>query len=146
MNWILNLKNSKKAFEKLNKIYDDSQKEKPTKDELDVDYGKDFEDMVRKSTGKIIKLINKGKTNYLQIEYADNEELEELMTKIGEPKYRAKQIFTQLHKGILLDEMTNVGKATKEKITAEVDCSFPTVKRKLCSRLDGTVKYLFSLY
>jgi 23S rRNA (adenine2503-C2)-methyltransferase len=41
--------------------------------------------------------------------------------------------------------MTNVGKATKEKLHSAVDCSFPTVKRKLVSQLDGTVKYLFSL-
>jgi 23S rRNA (adenine2503-C2)-methyltransferase len=73
------------------------------------------------------------------------EELVALMARLGEPSYRAKQIFTQLHRGIMLSEMTNVGKATKEKITAEVDCSFPSVKRKLCSRLDGTVKYLFEL-
>ena len=73
------------------------------------------------------------------------EELKELMTSIGEPVYRAKQIFTQLHKGILLDEMTNVGKVTKEKLHAIVDCSLPSIKRKLVSQLDGTVKYLFSL-
>ena len=73
------------------------------------------------------------------------EELAALMANIGEPSYRAKQIFTQLHRGIMLSEMTNVGKATKVKIEAQVDCSFPTVKRKLCSRLDETVKYLFEL-
>ena len=73
------------------------------------------------------------------------EELSELMVSIGEPKYRAKQIFTQLHKGILLDEMTNVGKVTKEKLHNAIDCSFPDIKRKLVSKLDGTVKYLFSL-
>ncbi len=73
------------------------------------------------------------------------EEMAELMVSIGEPKYRAKQIFTQLHKGILLDEMTNVGKVTKEKLHNAIDCSFPNVKRKLVSQLDGTVKYLFSL-
>ena len=67
------------------------------------------------------------------------------MASIGEPSFRAKQIFTQLHKGILLDEMTNVGKATKERLHAAVDCSLPTIKRKLVSELDGTVKYLFSL-
>lgn len=73
------------------------------------------------------------------------EELAELMVSISEPKYRAKQIFTQLHKGLLLDEMTNVGKVTKEKLHNAIDCSFPDVKRKLVSQLDGTVKYLFSL-
>lgn len=73
------------------------------------------------------------------------DELVTLMAELGEPKYRANQIFTQLHKGIALDDMTNISKVTKEKIRSAVDCSFPTVKRKLCSQLDGTVKYLFEL-
>ena len=73
------------------------------------------------------------------------EELLELLISVGEPKFRAKQIFTQLHKGILLDEMTNVGKATKEKLHNAADCSLPRVKRKLSSQLDETVKYLFEL-
>ena len=73
------------------------------------------------------------------------DELKALMSEIGEPSYRAGQIFSQLHKGIALDEMTNVGKATKEKLSRAVDVRFPSVRRKLVSRLDGTVKYLFSL-
>ena len=72
-------------------------------------------------------------------------ELKTLMGEIGEPSYRAGQIFSQLHKGIALEEMTNVGKATREKLCAVVDCSFPKIKRKLVSAIDGTVKYLFSL-
>ena len=73
------------------------------------------------------------------------EELVLLMEKIGEPKYRAKQIFSQLHAGKSILEMTNIGKATKEKIAAVADISLPNIKRKLCSKLDGTVKYLFEL-
>lgn len=73
------------------------------------------------------------------------DELKSLMGEIGEPAYRAGQIFSQLHKGIALSEMTNVGKSTKEKLSKVVDCSFPEVKRKLVSAIDGTVKYLFSL-
>ena len=73
------------------------------------------------------------------------QELSELLISLGEPKFRAEQIFTQLHKGISVGEMTNVGKATKEKLAASADLSFPTVKRKLCSQIDGTVKYLFEL-
>ena len=73
------------------------------------------------------------------------EELISLMEEIGEPKYRAKQIFTQLHGGKSILEMTNIGKATKEKIAAVADISLPNIKRKLCSQLDGTVKYLFEL-
>lgn len=73
------------------------------------------------------------------------EELKALMGEIGEPSYRAGQIFSQLHKGIALDEMTNIGKATKEKLSRVVDVSFPSVRRKLVSKIDGTVKYLFEL-
>ena len=73
------------------------------------------------------------------------EELKTLMGELGEPSYRAGQIFTQLHKGITLDEMTNVGKSTKQKLMAAIDCAIPAVKRKLVSNLDGTVKYLFEL-
>lgn len=73
------------------------------------------------------------------------EELSALLVELGEPKYRAGQIFSQIHKGILLDEMTNVGKVTKAKLKERLDCSLPVVKRKLTSAIDGTVKYLFSL-
>lgn len=73
------------------------------------------------------------------------EELCSLMEDINEPKYRAKQIFTQLHRGILLDDMTNIGKVTKEKIKTVREVSLPKIKRKLISKIDGTVKYLFEL-
>ena len=73
------------------------------------------------------------------------DELKALMGEIGEPAYRAGQIFSQLHKGVALDEMTNVGRATKEKLSRVVDTAFMSVRRKLVSQLDGTVKYLFEL-
>ncbi len=73
------------------------------------------------------------------------EELKALMAEIGEPSYRSGQIFSQLHKGIALSEMTNVGKKTRDKLEAVVDCSFPSIRRKLVSAIDGTVKYLFEL-
>ena len=38
-------------------------------------------------------------------------ELEELTVKIGEPKYRAKQIFSWLARGVVsFDEMTDISK------------------------------------
>ena len=72
-------------------------------------------------------------------------ELEQLMLSIGEPKSRASQLFPQLHRGLSPHEMTNVGKATREKLDAVSYCHFPTVRRKLVSAIDGTVKYLFEL-
>ena len=73
------------------------------------------------------------------------EELEAFIVGIGEPKYRAAQIFPQLHKGISVFDMTNIGKKTKEKIAEIAVCHIPTVKQRLISSVDGTVKYLFEL-
>ncbi len=72
-------------------------------------------------------------------------ELETLLTELGEPRYRAGQIFPQLHKGLSLAEMTNIGRATREKLEAVTTYHLPRVKRKLVSAIDGTVKYLFEL-
>ena len=72
-------------------------------------------------------------------------ELEDLILSIGEPKFRAKQIFTQLHRGLTIREMTNVSKKTADKLDEVSYCYFPEVARKLVSAIDGTVKYLFSL-
>lgn len=73
------------------------------------------------------------------------EELEALMVGLGEPKYRARQMFPQLHRGLSPDEMTNIGKATCEKLASATTYHLPRVRRKLCSQLDETVKYLFEL-
>lgn len=73
-------------------------------------------------------------------------ELEALLLSVGEPRYRAKQIFSQLHKGLSLEEMTNIGRVTRERLAEVAVCRFPRVKRKLVSALDGTIKYLFELW
>ena len=72
-------------------------------------------------------------------------ELEAFMLSIGEPKYRASQMFPQLHRGLLPTQMSNIGKALREKLEAVSYCHFPTVRRKLVSAIDATVKYLFEL-
>ena len=72
-------------------------------------------------------------------------ELEELLVELGEPRYRAKQIFVQLHRGLSPDEMTNVGKQTRARLSDATTYFLPRVRRKLVSALDGTVKYLFEL-
>ena len=72
-------------------------------------------------------------------------ELESLLLSVGEPKYRASQLFPQLHKGLSPDEMTNIGKATRQKLASAAEYHLPLVRRKLVSAIDGTVKYLFEL-
>ena len=73
------------------------------------------------------------------------EELEGLLLSVGEPKYRAGQMFPQLHKGLSPADMTNIGKKTREKLSEVAEYHLPVVRRKLVSALDGTVKYLFEL-
>ena len=72
-------------------------------------------------------------------------ELEELLVSLGEPRYRASQMFPQLHRGLSPAEMTNVGKVTVQKMEQVATYYLPRVVRKLVSALDGTVKYLFEL-
>ena len=74
------------------------------------------------------------------------EELAEFVVSIGEPKFRAKQIAEWLPRGVEISEMSNLSKALREKLTAHTVDTLPKVKEKLVSKIDGTVKYLFSLY
>ncbi len=74
------------------------------------------------------------------------EELADFVISIGEPRFRAKQIFTQLAKGIRLTEMTNLSKKLREKLAELTVDTLPTVEERLVSRIDGTVKYLFKLH
>ena len=73
------------------------------------------------------------------------DELLSLVLSIGEPKYRANQIFTQIHKGISPENITNISKETKRKLNEATYFALPSVRLKLVSAIDGTVKYLFEL-
>ena len=73
------------------------------------------------------------------------DELAQLLISLGEPKYRAAQIFPQLHRGLSPDDMTNVGKVTRQKLADAAHYHLPHIERKLVSAIDGTVKLLFSL-
>ncbi len=73
------------------------------------------------------------------------EELEKFMLSLGEPKYRAAQLFSQMHRGISPQEMTNIGKALKSKLSEKAFFYLPQPELKLVSKLDGTVKYLFRM-
>ena len=74
------------------------------------------------------------------------EELTALVLKLGEPKFRAKQIFAGLYSASSVKEITNLPKPLRERL-AEISLdTLPKVHRKLVSKLDGTVKYLFELH
>lgn len=74
------------------------------------------------------------------------EELSAFLAELGEPKFRAKQVFQWLHRGVeSFDEMSNLSKALREKLKAECVLTVPKVARKQISKLDGTIKYLWQL-
>ena len=67
--------------------------------------------------------------------------------KLGQPGFRAKQVFTWLHKGARsYDEMTNLPKALRELLSKEYPICPPKVVRKQESQRDGTIKYLWELH
>ena len=74
------------------------------------------------------------------------EELIEYFATLGEPKFRAKQVFPRLMKGEQISEITNLSKALRERLENEVLDTLPEVLEKYVSKLDGTVKYLFRLH
>lgn len=73
-------------------------------------------------------------------------ELTAFFAEMGEPKFRAKQVFTWLHKGVRsFDEMSNLSKPLREKLKQTCILTPPAVERKQVSAIDGTIKYLWRL-
>ena len=73
-------------------------------------------------------------------------ELAQLLKELGQPAFRAKQVYTWLHKGVRsYDEMTNLPKNLRDVLQAQYPICTPKVVRKQESRKDGTIKYLWEL-
>ena len=73
-------------------------------------------------------------------------ELTALLKDRGEPAFRAKQVYTWLHKGVRsYSEMTNLPQKLRDSLEAEFPICPPKVARKQVSKLDGTTKYLWEL-
>lgn len=73
-------------------------------------------------------------------------ELALLLKEMNQPAFRAKQLFTWLHKGVRsYDEMTNLPKNLRESLQEHYPILAPQVLRKQESQKDGTIKYLWQL-
>ena len=73
-------------------------------------------------------------------------ELTALFREMGEPGFRAKQVYTWLHKGVRsYDEMTNLPQTLRQKLAQQYPICPPEVVRKQQSQKDGTIKYLWRL-
>ncbi len=73
-------------------------------------------------------------------------EMSALFKEMGEPAFRAKQVFRWLHRGVTsFEQMSDLSKALREKLSAACAISSLQVERKQVSAIDGTIKYLWRL-
>lgn len=74
------------------------------------------------------------------------DELQADLSAMGQPRFRAKQVYTWMHRGVTsFDEMTDLPAALRERLAGEYTLTYPTVARCLRSQKDGTIKYLWRL-
>lgn len=74
------------------------------------------------------------------------EELKSFIEELGEPAFRAKQVFSWLGKGVVdFDEMRNLPKPLRQKLSEASYISALELVKKQESAMDGTVKCLWRL-
>ena len=74
------------------------------------------------------------------------EELSSFLAELGQPKFRAGQIFKWLHLGVKdFDEMTDIPVTLRNILREKTYIAGVEIARRLVSKIDGTVKYLYRL-
>jgi 23S rRNA (adenine2503-C2)-methyltransferase len=75
------------------------------------------------------------------------QQLEAFVASMGEPAYRAKQIFAWLykHKAAQFDDMTNLPESFRQKLKEIAAVEELRIVEKQQSQFDGTIKLLFEL-
>ena len=69
-----------------------------------------------------------------------------VLKELGQPAFRAKQVYTWLHKGVRsYDEMSNLPKNLRDLLAEKYPIYAPKAVRKQESKKDGTIKYLWEL-
>ena len=69
-----------------------------------------------------------------------------VLKELQQPAFRAKQVFTWLHKGVRsYDEMSNLPQNLRAELANRYPICVPEVVRKQESQKDGTIKYLWRL-
>ena len=73
-------------------------------------------------------------------------EIGQVLKELGQPAFRAKQVFSWLHKGVAsYEEMTNLPQALRQTLAQQYPIYTPQILRKQESQKDGTIKYLWRL-
>lgn len=74
------------------------------------------------------------------------EQLKAAVTGMGHPPFRARQIADWLNKGVRdFSQMTNLPQPLREQLQQAFRIAGVSIRKKLMSAIDGTVKYLFEL-
>jgi len=74
------------------------------------------------------------------------QQLGEVFKELGQPAFRAKQVYTWLHRGVRsYEEMTNLPRTLQALLAEKYPICPPEVVRKQESAKDGTIKYLWKL-
>lgn len=73
-------------------------------------------------------------------------EMCELVSEMGEAKFRAKQIFEWIYRGVeSFDDMSNISKSLREKLAERTYIGKLKIEEKYVSSIDETRKYLLQL-
>ena len=73
-------------------------------------------------------------------------EIGTVLKELGQPAFRAKQVFSWLHKGAAsYENMTNIPQNLRNVLAEKYPIYTPQVLRKQESQKDGTIKYLWRL-
>lgn len=83
----------------------------------------------------------------LDIRSMNTEELESLLVGMGEPKFRAAQLFKWLQSGVeSFDEMTNIPLKLRQQLEDKCYIAVALIEKRYASQIDETVKYVYKLY
>lgn len=81
----LSVRDTEALVKKLNKLYEANLKKanaEPVNVDSMVNYAKDLENKIMAIIGRRVKILDSGKSKFIQIEYIDNEDLDEFIKKI----------------------------------------------------------------
>ncbi|MBQ6263499.1 MAG: 23S rRNA (adenine(2503)-C(2))-methyltransferase RlmN [Clostridia bacterium] len=89
------------------------------------------------------KLVSRNKADILSM--TEEELVSFVSSELSEPAYRGAQIYSWMQKGASFDEMTNIPSSLRKELSECAEYRLPRIVKRLSSKLDGTVKYLFEL-
>jgi len=72
-------------------------------------------------------------------------ELTQLVLELGQPSYRAKQLYKGLHSGLNIDQIAVLPGSFRQLLEEHYTLGGAQIYKKFVSKIDNTIKYLFLL-